>query len=68
MEEDRNLENQEDKGGEEDSTDKKSDDERRRGIDRRWIKSGYPGKERRHSDKRRDDKPQKDGDFDPSRL
>jgi len=45
-----------------------SPDDRRKGIDRRWIKSGYTGPERRNSKDRRKKKPQKNGDFDPSRL
>jgi len=45
-----------------------SSDDRRKGIDRRWIKSGYTGPERRSSKDRREEKPKKDGDFDPSRL
>ena len=68
MGDDRRLKDQEKKNHEEDSADENSDDERRQGIDRRWIKSGYSGKNRRDPDERREDKPQKDGDFDPSRL
>lgn len=46
-----------------------SKDDRRKGIDRRWIKSNYPGKERRRRpDERRDETPRKNSDFDPSRL
>lgn len=45
-----------------------TDDERRKGMDRRWIKSGYPGPERRKPDERREKKDKRDGDFDPSRL
>lgn len=47
---------------------KNSPDDRRKGIERRWIKSGYTGPERRSSTDRREKKPQKKGDLDPSRL
>ena len=40
----------------------------RKGLDRRWIKSGHSRPERRGSKDRRRKKPQKNGDFDPSRL
>jgi hypothetical protein len=46
----------------------KGPDDRRKGIDRRWIKSGYTGPERRSSTDRREKEPQKKGDLDPSRL
>jgi hypothetical protein len=42
--------------------------ERRKGLDRRWIKSDHSRPERRNSKDRRRKKPQKNGDFDPTRL
>ena len=45
-----------------------SSGDHRKGLDRRWIKSGYNGPERRGLKDRRRKKPQKNGDFDPSRL
>jgi hypothetical protein len=42
-----------------------SDENRRKGLDRRWIKSKYSGPERRAGKDRRERKPKPEKTFDP---